>query len=395
MKCESSLKPSRLSFCAGLWILSTILGVRLAYATVEDEAAGMVDHFYNLEFDRAQEDAAQLEMEHPSHPAGAFYNGVAIFQQYLLEYPPQESTLTHFEQTMQRTLMEARALEATDPALSHYYQGAALGFLARVAVARHRYAAAIPKARQGRIHLEKAIALDPHLEDAYMGLGMYDYFADRMPAAVKPFAYLMMGMWGNRERGLKYLNRTREYGHAARMEATSILAAIYASQSEKRWEDARPLFSELSARYPKNPRYRLGLAYVLQREGRWADALEVLDRKGTWLSALHPLARPTAEASIHLRAAENLLFLNRYPEADQELKHLEISPQIPFLADWLYLRRGNWLEAMGRKNEAAALYEKIRLKKPAELAVKFLKTPFPDGPRDVMPNRWPLPVVPE
>ena len=364
-------------------------------ATVEEEAAQTIDYFYNLEFDAARDAAAALEMHHPTHPAGAFYRGVALFQQYLLEYPPQEKTLANFENAMQRTLELALALAETQPALSHYYQGAAQGFLARVAVARRRYGAAIPKARQGRVHLEKALALDPHLEDAYMGLGMYDYFADRTPAAVKPFAYLMVGLWGNRERGLEYLERTRRQGQAARMEATSILAAIYASQGEKQWEKARALFSELMQRYPRNPRYRLGLAYVYQREGRWEESLLALEPTGAWLEALHPLVKPTALASVRLRAAENFLFLGRYAEADTELTALEAQPQAPFLTDWLYLRRANWLESQQREDEARVVYKKIRLKKPAALAKRFEKTPFPEGPKDVLPNMWPLPVVPE
>ena len=46
----------------------------------------------------------------------------------LLEYPPQEKTLSRFEQAMQRTLTLAKTMEESQPALSHYYQGAALRF---------------------------------------------------------------------------------------------------------------------------------------------------------------------------------------------------------------------------------------------------------------------------
>jgi len=367
----------------------------LARATIEDEAAQTVDYFYNLEFDAARKAAAQLEIRHPGYPAGAFYTGVSLFQQYLLEYPTQEETLSRFEQAMQRTLTLAKEMEGTDPALSHYYQGAALGFLARAAVARHHYAAAIPKARQGRVHLKKALDLNPNLEDAYMGLGMYDYFSNRMPAAMKPFSYLMVGVWGDRKKGLAYLERTMRQGQAARMEAASILAAIYASQGEQQWDKAQALFAELSAHYPQNPRYRLGWAYVLERQGRWEEALAVLDREGSWLEKLHPLVRPTAEASVHLRAAESLLFLHRYDVAEAELKRLESTPLAPFLADWFKLRRGNWLDAMQRTEEAQTFYDSIKLKKPAALARQFKSHPFPEGPQDVLPNLWPLPVVPE
>ena len=82
-------------------------------------------------------------------------------------------------------------------------------------------------------------------------------------------------------------------------------------------------------------------------------------------------------------------------EADVELKSLEAEPLVPFLADWLRLRRANWLDAMQRHAEAQTLYDEIKLKKPAVLARQFKDHPFPEGPHDVLPNLWPLPVVPE
>jgi len=365
------------------------------FAAVEDEAAKIVGLFYDLQFDQAIASAKVLEKEHPDSPAGYFFESVAYYQRYLLEDPPRPETFKTFLALSQMAFEKAVQFMPISPAVSHYYQGAALGFQARAFVAQRKYASAIPKARQGAIHLKKALALDPSLEDANLGLGMYYYFLDRVPIAAKPFAYLMIGMKGDREKGIALLERAAEKGRAARVEAKSILAAIYASEREMRWNEAFSIYKELMENYPHNPRYRLKLIYVMQREGFWDKAAEVMDAEGPWIDKLDPLVRARAQAIARYRTVENLLFAGRYSEAGAALDRLESGSPSGLLRDWIDLRRGNYWDAVGQSQKAKAYYEKIKNKKAAGLAENFMKTAFPQGPRDVMPSRWPLASVPE
>ena len=371
-----------------------LFAMPIAYASVEDEAAQAVDLFYDLQFDRAIAAMHALEARHPDSPVGPFYLSVAYYQRYLLEDPPGVRTIRLFESSSDEALRKAVKLMPSAPAVSHYYQGAALGFQARAYVAQHRYVMAIPKARQAVTHLNKALELDPALEDANLGLGLYNYFLDRIPQAAKPVAYLMVGMWGDRDKGLTLLKEVALKGHAARWEAQSILAAIDASQREQKWDEALPLFQQLMERYPHNPRYRIKLIYVLQRKGLWETAAQIADPDGTWVQALDPIIKERAQSVARYRAAENLLFSGRWPEAVTQLDRLESEDVPGRLADWVALRRGNALDAQGRPADAAAYYSLIRDKKARGLAEIFLKTPFPSGPRDVMPGRWPLSNVP-
>ena len=298
-------------------------------------------------------------------------------------------------QASNHALEKAVRLMPAHPAISHYYQGAALGFQARVFVAQHRYAQAIPKARQGVFHLKKALELDPSLIDAKLGLGLYYYFLSRIPPAAKPFAYMMVGMWGDRTKGLFLIREVSLKGQSARREAESVLAAIFASQKEQDWDDAIPLFQDLMARYPGNPRYRVSLVYVLQRKGLWEKAVETADPEGAWVKDLDPLIKGRTQNLVRYRAAENFLFENRADAAKPILESLDADAIPGRLKEWTSLRLGNYWDAAGKTQTAKAYYESVRDPKAKALADIFIKAPFPSGPRDVMPNWWPLASIPE
>ncbi len=377
-----------------LLLLGCFSSISSASPVLDDSVVNIVDQFYDLKFDQAMASAKELDRTYPSSPAGAFYRSVDCFQRYLLEDPPQPDTFKAFRDANKEALRLAVALEKSDPAASHYYRGAALGFLARAYVAQRKYAQAIPKAREGADELEEALKIDPARVDAKLGLGMYYYFLARIPLMAKPVAYLLVGMHGDREKGLVMLEDVAAHGHAARMEAKSILGAIYASESERRWEEAFFLFKELMTKYPHNPRYRLSLAYVYERQGLWQRALEVLDSEGRWVQGLDPLVRSRALAFARYRSAESFLFSGRYHEAERMLSHLdELSPR--FMQEWIHLRAGNLEDVKGNHAKARSFYGMVQKPKPRKLAEKFEETPFPSGPQDIMPNRWPLPSVPE
>jgi len=364
------------------------------YASPEDDAAKIVDLFYDLRIPQTIQAVEKLDARYPESPAGQFYLSVAYYQEYLLEDPPSARTFQQFQSASEKALRKAVNFAKSSPALSHYYQGAVLGFQARAYVAQRSYGSAIPKARHAVSHLQKALELDPSLEDTNLGLGLYYYFLDRIPKAAKPFAYMMVGMWGDRAKGLALIQGVSQKGGAARREAESILAAIDASQREQKWNEAVPLFMDLMTLYPHNPRYRLGLAYVYQRQGLWSKSLETADPEGSWLKELDPMIKQRTHSLVRYRAVENDLFIGRWQEAVILLDRLESNAVPPGLEDWVALRRGNALDAQGRRADAAAYYNVIKSPKARDLANIFLRTPFPDGSRDVMPNRWPLSNIP-
>jgi tetratricopeptide (TPR) repeat protein len=121
-------------------------------------------------------------------------------------------------------------------------------------------------AREGKkikTSLERALALDPALTDAYFGIGLYHYYAGVAPAALKMLRWLLLLPGGDRQQGLREMQQAREQGALLRGEADYQLHWIYLWY-EHQPERALQLLRSLDARYPSNPVF-------LQRIGEVED----------------------------------------------------------------------------------------------------------------------------
>jgi hypothetical protein len=352
---------------------------------MERELAGVVDLFYDMQFDKARAGAEALIARHPKHPAGAFYLGVSSYQRWIAEGMRSADTYRAFEKDNAAAVSAAEALMETSPAEAHYYLGAALGFRARANVAQKNFFRALPQGASSIKHLKKALSLDPALSDAKLGMGMFHYFAARMPSGARPFAYMIIGESADRKLGLSELWSVAESTGIARMEARSVLAVILSKDDEADWAGAEKLLAELSGRYPHNPIYRLRRAYVAERRGDFDGAVALADPDGGWIKTLHPSLRAPARAWALYRAAESRLLQGRAAETAAWLAALEALPHPRGMKDWALLRRANLLDSKGRTREADALYDRISDKKPAELAGRFKKDRYPAGPKDAAP----------
>lgn len=119
-------------------------------------------------------------------------------------------------------------------------------------------------ARDGkRIHdaLQQAVRLDPTLQDAYFGLGLYHYYAAIAPAAARILRWLLLLPGGDRAGGLKGMAQTQNRGLLLGGEADYQFHLIYL------WYEHQPmttlrLAEELRSRYPHNPLFPLRVAIV-------------------------------------------------------------------------------------------------------------------------------------
>ncbi|MCM2305590.1 MAG: TTC39/IML2 family protein [Elusimicrobia bacterium] len=366
-------------------VLAFALPAAAAPPEMERELAGVVDLFYDMDFDKARAASDALAARHPRHPAGAFYRSVSTYQRWIAEGMRSTETFRAFELDGEAAEAAARAMMDSNPAEAHYYLGATLGFRARANVARRNFLRALPDGSAAVKHLKKALALDPALSDARLGMGMYHYFAARMPAGAKPFAYLLIGEGADRKLGLSELWSVAETTGIARMEARSVLAVILSKDEEADWDGAEKLLAELTARYPRNPVYRLRRAYVAERRGDFDAAVALADPDGKWISTLHPSVRAPARAWALYRAAESRLLQGRAAETAGWLAELDRLPHPRGMKDWVMLRRANLLDFQGKHREADALYGRIKDKTAAALAKRFRDERYPAGPKDAAP----------
>ncbi|HUE87348.1 MAG TPA: tetratricopeptide repeat protein [Vicinamibacterales bacterium] len=114
-------------------------------------------------------------------------------------------------------------------------------------------------AAKSKGYAEAYIRRHPEHGDAYLALGLYNYYVDIAPTVVKVVRVLLLLPSGNRAEGVKQLERASTEGHLFAPFAETALADIHGS-FEGRPDRALPTLERLVQRFPGNAEMRLELA---------------------------------------------------------------------------------------------------------------------------------------
>ena len=160
-------------------------------------------------------------------------------------------------------IANAEAWTAREPerAEAWFARGAAYGARAQWRVLRRERLAAARDGKRIKEALERALALDPLLHDAKFGLGMYRYYADVAPAALRLLRWLLLLPGGDRAGGLQADDRgARSRARDARRSRVSTPPdlSLVRTAFARRAAGA----SRSAARYPRNPLFQLAEAEI-------------------------------------------------------------------------------------------------------------------------------------
>ncbi len=178
---------------------------------------------------------------------------LALWWEISLE-PESRARDQRFLHTADRAIAagDAWTRRAPERAEAWFYLGAAYGARTQFRVLRKERLAAAREGKRIKELLERALALDPDLHDTKFGVGLYRYYADVAPAALRMLRWALLLPGGDRIGGLRMLNDARDRGQLVRGEAEYQLHLIYLWY-EKRPTEALGLVRGLQARYPRNP----------------------------------------------------------------------------------------------------------------------------------------------
>ncbi len=180
---------------------------------------------------------------------------------------------SHFESLIHAAInkSEAHIHARQDVARNYLYEGMAYALEARLAGLRGKD---LPTARAGkkmRALLLKALELDPQLADAYLGVGIYNYFVDTLPTIVKILKFFIGLPSGSRTLGLEQLQNAADHGDLTRGEAGFYLAKNFSRGTERQYSKSLRLFEKLRKEYPRNPLWPLMVASLQIRLGNAAE----------------------------------------------------------------------------------------------------------------------------
>ena len=175
-----------------------------------------------------------------------------VFDVANMEDTPYDS---HFEDLDRVAIHKAEALtrQHQDVARNLLYEGFAYALRARLDGLHDRDLATARAGKKMRSLLLQALALDPSLTDAYLGIGIYNYFVDTLSSIVK-FLSVFIGLpGGSRTEGLHQLQMCAEKGELVRPEAKFYLAKDFSRGTERQYQRSAHLFGELQEEFPHNP----------------------------------------------------------------------------------------------------------------------------------------------
>jgi len=212
----------------------------------------------------AHPDGARVATRTPQAPPEAcqLLEVVSIWWRIQLD-PNNRSHDDEFRMRADAAIAAIEAWTTREPmrAEAWFYLGGAYGTRAQWRVLRGERLAAARDGKRIKDALERAVMLDPNLQDAYFGIGLYHYYADIAPTAAKVLRWLLLLPGGNRVEGLQEMLRAREGGELLRSEADYQLHLIYLWY-EKQPERALDLLRSLHARHPRNPHFLQLIAEV-------------------------------------------------------------------------------------------------------------------------------------
>jgi hypothetical protein len=323
--------------------------------TASAQLAAVYDTILHARFDQAR---AELARTCPPAPAESCLALAEVVLWWEIQLDPDNRRLDKALESAAATAMAAaERWTKREPhrAEAWFYLAGAHAPLEQWRILRGQKLAAARDAIGLKSALDRTLTLDPSLQDAYFGIGLYHYYAAVAPAALKMLRWLLFLPGGDREAGLREMQRARDGGALLRGEADYQLHWLYL------WYEHQParaleLLRGLDARYASNPIFLARIAEVerdsLRDHAASATAWQtLLDRANAKQVAAAEMT--TVRARIGL-AQEFLAMSDARRAIDVVRSTADAHPTAPYGAEALaHFVLGRAYEAIGDRDRAA------------------------------------------
>ena len=310
---------------------------------------------YALDFKGAEEEFRWLLVSNPAHPAGSLALSCLLWwrmsQNFDVEQKPFELENEFFDYAEQATEKSEAMLETAKSPQIYFTLGTAYGIVGRWYALQKRWWKAYVYGSKAKKYLDKAVDMNPEAYDAYLGMGIYNYYGDTIPGVMKLPALLLIH--GDKKKGLQQIRLTVEKGRFFRNEAKIFLIAILV-QFEKKYPEALQIAQSMIAEQPENVFFRFVEASTRYNSHDWYGAIssarEFLnnyrDNPNDEVQKLMPLVHLMIGNSYIMlqRRAEAMVWLNK---AVGETRH----PEKGYVT-FAYLRRAQLYDLEGDRARA-------------------------------------------
>jgi len=278
--------------------------------------SAILEHIYSGRTELAIPESQAMQRELPAHPLGYLLEAearwweiwcIAAEHKYGMTMPrhkdKQASDQVFLDLSAKAGALAGASLAQHDTAEMHFYAGMAEAESSRMYSLRGENRATARAGVRGREHLLHALALDPSLSDADLGLGLYNYYVDTLSALARVLRFFMGIPGGSKEEGIQQLRQAMEHGQLTAAEARFYLA-INLHNYDQKYQDALELITPLVEKYPDNAIFLLARGDLYAKLGRRELAIaDYRDAQG------RPIANRDCKRRIEALAREAIRVL--------------------------------------------------------------------------------------
>lgn len=249
------------------------------------------DKLYNLDYDAAIHDFEKVMAHHANDPfavnhllsavlvrelyrtgamnTGEYANDSFVGQVHRPADPEQKERI---KQLVQQALKLEEAELARNPNSVDvlYARGVTRAqFALYTGLIERAWFSALRNAVGARHDHERVLELSPKYEDAKLVVGSHNYVMGSLPMWVK-VAVAMVGLSGDREKGIRYLEEAHRANGETSVDAGIVLLVFL--RREHRYAEAIDISRSLSPRFPRNYLIALEYANLLRASGKNREA---------------------------------------------------------------------------------------------------------------------------
>ena len=365
------MRTSLLLFLLALAPASARAGGAKTSPVAQAQLDAGLNALYSLDYAKSRQASRRLIELEPDNPFGYLFEAGAIWWQASQEFGLFKDTPTLqglFEQDVEAGVRKSEAYIASrdrqTKADGYFVSGMTLGVRGQWSLMKGKWLDAYFDGKKAVKHLKKCVKLDEDYEDAYLGLGVFDYQAAHMSGIAK--LGVLFGVRGDEKRGLERIQRAVDRASFARRQAAQMLSSIYLVDMH---DDARALsvIQQLRRDFPGSPYFIFLEAMLRHRLGDWDGSLTLgrelhkivaADPKAfrhKWLTLACGLSGPDCLGKADMD--RTLAWLDH--AVDSASKDPVTGAKGDTFKTLLRLLRGMTLDILGRRDAAVADYQTV------------------------------------
>lgn len=279
---------------AGSTVPESLAADRLSYRPDDPLNGAAFEHFYNLDYAPAIQEFEKVLARHSDDPFAVNHLLTAVLFSELYRIgamnsgdyandsfihaphrPIDPKVQQRIKDLVQRALnLEEKELSANPNDVDALYaRGVTRAqYATYLALVERAWFSALRNAVGARHDHERVLQLAPNEVQAKLVVGAHNYVLGNLPWGIK-VAASMVGLSGNKEKGLEYLRQCAMGDNETSVDAKILLVVFLRREGQN--EEALAISRDLIARYPRNVLMALEEGNLLRSLGRKQEAAEV------------------------------------------------------------------------------------------------------------------------